>query len=135
LAATSFGACRDRRALANRYGELLRDVATTPHEPYWARSNWQSYCVRLPADRDQRAVIQELLDQGVASRRGIMCTHRGAPWAASLPRHGLAKSELAQNECILLLLYAQMSEDDQDKVGENLRRALDSVASRVGIVA
>ena len=40
----------ERRDLAARYGELLADVPGLglPHEPSWARSNWQSYCVQLP---------------------------------------------------------------------------------------
>ena len=47
-----------------------------PFEPEWARSNWQSYCVRLPERVDQKQVMQSLLDQGIATRRGIMCSHR-----------------------------------------------------------
>jgi len=114
-----------RRALAARYGELLSDVVQTPHEPSWARSNWQSYCVRLPAGNDQKAVMQSLLDAGVASRRGIMCSHREAVWA--LPqRHRLVQSERAQDECILLPLYAQMTDADQDRVVEVLRRSVDN---------
>ena len=39
-----------RRALAARYAELLGNIEglSLPFEPEWARSNWQSYCVRLP---------------------------------------------------------------------------------------
>jgi len=40
------------------------------------QDNWQSFCVRLPHHCDQRAVMQKMLDQGVATRRGIMCSHR-----------------------------------------------------------
>jgi perosamine synthetase len=40
-----------RRALASRYAELLGNIEglSLPFEPEWARSNWQSYCVRLPS--------------------------------------------------------------------------------------
>src|SRR5262249_55898031 len=64
-----------RRVLAARYAELLQDVenVSIPHEPAWARSNWQSYCVRLADSLDQRTVMQSLLDVGVATRRGTMC--------------------------------------------------------------
>ena len=39
-----------RRELAARYRQLLEDVPglVLPAEPEWARTNWQSYCVRLP---------------------------------------------------------------------------------------
>jgi dTDP-4-amino-4,6-dideoxygalactose transaminase len=53
-----------RRELANRYRTLLTDITglELPHEPEWARTNWQSYCVRLPIECDQRRVMQAMLD-------------------------------------------------------------------------
>ena len=67
-----------RRSLADRYLSCWRISPgwVSPLEPDWARSNWQSYCVRLPARCDQRAVMQAMLDAGVSTRRGIMCSHR-----------------------------------------------------------
>lgn len=115
-----------RRAIANRYSELLGNLegVTLPFEPEWARSNWQSYCVRLPDRLDQRTVMQKLLDQGIATRRGIMCSHREAPYSNSGPRHDLRQSELAQDHSILLPIYAQMSEGEQAKVVDALRKEL-----------
>src|SRR6185295_713514 len=57
-----------RRELAERYRERLRGIPglELPHEPGYARSNWQSFCVRLPKGTDQRAVMQYALDRGVA---------------------------------------------------------------------
>ena len=117
-----------RRNLAARYQELLRNVdgLILPVEPEWARSNWQSYCVRLPSWADQRAVMQKLLDQGIATRRGIMCSHREAPYSGEKQRHDLKESELAQDHSILLPLYAQMTEDDQAIVANALRKELDT---------
>jgi perosamine synthetase len=107
-----------RRALASRYGELLGNIEglRLPFEPNWARSNWQSYCLRLPDRVDQRAVMQNLLDQGIATRRGIMCSHRERPFADVERRHNLRQSELAQDHSILLPIYAQMSQDDQTRI-------------------
>ena len=115
-----------RRALASRYSELLGNIdgLRLPFEPDWARSNWQSYCVRLPDRLDQRAVMQKLLDQGIATRRGIMCSHREAPYADIERPHDLRQSELAQDHSILLPIYAQMSEDDQQRVTHALRTEL-----------
>ncbi len=44
-----------RRELAERYKSLLSGIALLdlPCEPEWSRSNWQSYCVRLPEGVDQ----------------------------------------------------------------------------------
>ncbi|MCK1307171.1 MULTISPECIES: DegT/DnrJ/EryC1/StrS family aminotransferase [unclassified Bradyrhizobium] len=115
-----------RRALAARYSELLGnlDGLTLPYEPEWARSNWQSYCVRLPDRVDQRAVMQSLLNQGIATRRGIMCSHREAPYANTEQRHDLRQSELAQDHSILIPMYAQLSEDELVRIAEALRNEL-----------
>jgi perosamine synthetase len=115
-----------RRILAARYQDLLGNIEglLLPLEPEWARSNWQSYCVRLPDRADQKAVMQELLDQGIATRRGIMCSHREPCYAGEKPRHDLRQSELAQDHAILLPLYAQMTEAEQATVANALRGAL-----------
>ncbi len=106
-----------RRRLAARYVEKLSDIRGLglPVEPSWARSNWQSFAVRLPDRLEQRKVMQFLLDHGVSSRRGIMCSHREAPYKREAPYH-LPESERAQDRCIILPLYAQLTDDDQDYV-------------------
>src|SRR6202163_3568317 len=115
-----------RRTLASRYAELLGNIdgLSLPAEPDWARSNWQSYCVRLPDRVDQKEVMQKLLDQGIATRRGIMCSHREAPYSNGMPRHDLHQSELAQDHSILLPIYAQIGEDDQPPFAEELKAEL-----------
>jgi dTDP-4-amino-4,6-dideoxygalactose transaminase len=115
-----------RRAVADRYAELLRDIEGLglPVEPDWVRSNWQSYCVRLPDRVDQKAVMQSLLDQGIATRRGIMCSHREAPYLGDKQRHDLRQSELAQDHSILLPIYTQMREHDLVHIADVLRAEL-----------
>jgi perosamine synthetase len=115
-----------RRKLASQYAELLGNIEgmSLPYEPDWARSNWQSYCVRLPDWVDQKAAMQNLLDQGIATRRGIMCSHREAPYSGEKQRHNLSKSELAQDRSILLPIYAQMTEDNLVRVADALKREL-----------
>jgi len=121
-------AVRLRRLGVRRYRELLADMPAVrlPDEPVWARSNWQSFCVGLPAACDQRRVMQTMLDLGIATRRGIMCTHREAAYKDFPSRHPLALSEIAQDRCILLPLYPQMTEDEQRRVVEALRQAVAS---------
>lgn len=116
-----------RRELASRYAERLQSVAgvVPPFEPLWARSNWQSYAVRLDPRLDQRAVMQRMLDLGVATRRGVMNAHR----ERSYPREswraaaGLDRGERAQDTTILLPLFHQMTEGEQDKVIQALEVA------------
>ena len=117
-----------RRRLAERYSELLEEhhEIQLPTQPEWARSNWQSYCVRLPERADQREVMQRLLDRGVATRRGIMCAHREGAYAAYPVRHSLSRSESAQDHCIILPLYHQLSNEDQQFVVRALVEACGS---------
>ncbi|HEY7364493.1 MAG TPA: DegT/DnrJ/EryC1/StrS family aminotransferase [Methylomirabilota bacterium] len=134
------GLLERRRALARRYQARLAEVPglRAPSEPAWARSNWQSYCVMLPEACEQRAVMQALLEAGIASRRGIMCAHRepayprdawscGTPPAACDCSPGicarLGESERAQDQAIILPLFDQMTEAEQDAVVEALTHA------------
>lgn len=115
-----------RRALAARYAELLGGIPGLgpPVEPAWARSNWQSYCVRPPESVDQRAVMQAMLDAGVSTRRGIMCAHREAGYAERPSRFALPHSERAQDTCLVLPLFDQMTAADQDAVAAALAAAI-----------
>jgi dTDP-4-amino-4,6-dideoxygalactose transaminase len=117
-----------RRELAANYHALLSDISNLlpPPEPGWARSNWQSYCVRLSRGIDQRRVMQTLLDRKIATRRGIMCSHREPaygkePWRSTGP---LDESERAQDECILLPLFHQLTREQQQFIATELRAAL-----------
>ena len=135
------GIIERRRVLAGRYRKLLAKApgVEPPEELSWARSNWQSYCVRLPDGCDQRQVMQFMLGKGVSTRRGIMCAHRepayaNEPWSCGLGPGAcgclpnrcrkLRASERAQENCILLPLYPQMTESEQDRVVETLAGAL-----------
>jgi dTDP-4-amino-4,6-dideoxygalactose transaminase len=115
-----------RREIAASYSEQLGNIdgLSLPVEPEWARSNWQSYCVRLPNRVDQKAVMQSLLNRGIATRRGIMCSHRELAYSGEKQRHDLRQSELAQDHSILLPIYTQMTEDDVARVASALRREL-----------
>jgi dTDP-4-amino-4,6-dideoxygalactose transaminase len=114
-----------RRALAERYRTLLADVRgiQLPFEPEWARSNWQSYCIRLPERCDQRAIMQHMLDRGISARRGIMCSHREEAYRNNPQRSPLPHSEQAQEHCVLLPLYHQMTDAEQAQVATALDHA------------
>jgi dTDP-4-amino-4,6-dideoxygalactose transaminase len=127
-----------RQQLAARYRQLLKDVPglILPTESEWARTNWQSYCVRLPNNTDQREVMQQMLDESIATRRGIMCAHLEPAYAGKdtwrcaevdcTPEGrcpNLTESERGQNEGVILPLFSQMTEEQQRQVASALRRA------------
>lgn len=115
-----------RRELAQRYRAALAgiDGVAPPDEPDWARSNWQSYAVQLDDGIDQSFVMQTMLDRDVATRRGIMNMHQEAAHADLFMPFALPRSEAARDRCVLLPLYAQMTEVEQDQVLAALRDAL-----------
>ena len=122
-----------RRELAARYQAAFRSCpgVKTPTEPEWCRSNWQSYAVRVPAGR-QRAVMQALLDQGISTRRGVMNAHREKAYPAGGWRvasgHALERSEEAQDTAIVLPLFHDLDEGDQDRVIDAIARAVSAYA-------
>lgn len=120
-----------RRFLARRYCVLLQSVpeVTAPPEPEWARSNWQSFPVRLPPSLDQKRIMQDMLDEGIATRRGIMCAHLEPPYADASLQHPLKASEAAQRHSILLPLYPQLTSDDQQRVVYVLRAAVSAATA------
>jgi perosamine synthetase len=123
-----------RRMLADRYGRTLRGLrdVVPAVEPAWARTNWQSYTVRLEAPLDQRRVMQRMLEDGVSTRRGVMNVHRERAYPPGSWRAAgsLRRGEAAQDTTIVLPLYHQMTEEDQDRVVAALTRAVDRERSR-----
>jgi dTDP-4-amino-4,6-dideoxygalactose transaminase len=136
-----------RRLLARQYRELLGTVpgVLPAYEPEWARSNWQSYCVRLDDSLHQRTIMQKMLDKGIPTRRGIMCAHRepayeNQPWSCGSDRSQcgcpgvdcskLSRSVTAQEHSILLPMFHQMTQDDQVRVIDALQTGIGDLTHR-----
>ncbi len=118
-----------RRAIAARYTSAFRAMpgVTPPAEPEWARSNWQSYAIRVHSPARQRPLMQRLLDQGIATRRGAMNAHREGAYPPGSWRPapgGLSVSERTQDTTIVLPLFHDLSDADQDRVIEAVAAAV-----------
>jgi dTDP-4-amino-4,6-dideoxygalactose transaminase len=137
----------ERRRLADNYAALLcnQPDIELPIEPDWARSNWQTYQIKLPHGVDQRSTMDAMLGEGVTTRRGVMCAHREKvyetePWecAGRRPACGcmpgscleLRASEDAQDRGLMLPLYSGLTEEQQARVVAALRRALEKAVER-----
>jgi perosamine synthetase len=109
-----------RRALAARYSEELKNVGwlILPSEPVGCRTNFQSYLARVepdaPLSRD--ALMQRLLERGISTRRGIMCSHRELPYHDEKWSRKLKQSEAVTDHGMILPLFHQMTEQDQTHV-------------------
>ena len=123
-----------RTALAARYRRLLAGLPVAPPRALeWARPNWQSFWVRLPDGCNRPQLMQRMLDAGIATRRGILCAHREPaytvePWRSGAG--GLAESERAQDCSLLLPLFHEMTEAEQDRVVATLGAALAAAGTR-----
>lgn len=117
------GIVKRRRELVELYRTELAEAQWlhVPTEPSWARTNWQSFSVRLPDACDQRTVMQAMLDQGIATRRGIMCAHREDTYRNTALPAPLPHSEAEQDKRIILPLYGQMRDEDISTVAAALK--------------
>jgi dTDP-4-amino-4,6-dideoxygalactose transaminase len=110
-----------RRAFAHRYSERLALIPwlVAPQEPTGCRHSFQSYMVRLTSDapisRDE--LMQELLDRGVSTRRGIMAIHQEVPYRGDWDRL-LPNTNAVTDTTMILPLFHEMTENDQDYVIE-----------------
>lgn len=113
-----------RRYLAARYTEALQGVAwlQTPAVPANCLHNYQSYMVRviddMAAKRD--AIMQELLEKNISTRRAIMAIHREQPYRSERWDNRLPNTDLATDTGLILPLFHQMTDVEQDYIIESL---------------
>jgi dTDP-4-amino-4,6-dideoxygalactose transaminase len=119
-----------RRELAERYNAALAHVPyiETPYEPPYATRTWQSYCVRVGARSplSRTALMQALLDDGVVTRKGVMAIHEEQAYAGQYA--GLAETETAAAEAMMLPLFPGLTFEQQDYV-------IDRLAEHVAVLA
>jgi dTDP-4-amino-4,6-dideoxygalactose transaminase len=115
-----------RRKIAACYNEAFKNIAAIrlPLETEGYFSNYQSYSIYLahscPVSRN--ALMQGLLDKGIASRRGIMTSHRETAYKNRQEHTGLSVSEDLQDQSIILPLYIPMKEQEINYVIESFKR-------------
>jgi len=116
----------ERRKLAATYSKLLWDI---PQLKLYdlkdtVRPNWQSYPVRLldGVHLSQIEVMQKLLDNGIATRRGIMNAHQEPAYCAA--KWSLPESKSCRDRIILLPLYPGIGKETLEYIAHTLREIL-----------
>jgi perosamine synthetase len=113
-----------RRYLAARYTQALQGVGwlQTPAVPDNCLHNYQSYMVRLIDDMAGRrdAAMQDLLEKNISTRRAIMAIHREQPYRSERWDNCLPNTDLATDTGLILPLFHQMTDVEQDYIIESL---------------
>lgn len=115
-----------RREIAAIYMREFADLSRVHRflEPAGVRWNYQTYLIRLEgvgvAERDQ--FMQRMLDDGIATRRGIMSIHREPVYTSRYGVQHFPHSEAASDHCVCLPLYTQMTEAEICRVVDAVKR-------------
>ncbi len=118
----------ERRKVAMRYHDAFSDISfiRLPVEKEGFFSNYQSYSIYLkrecPIERND--LMQQLLDKGVSSRRGIMTSHRETAYFEECKGIKLLASEDAADNSIIIPLYVPMDAKEVDCVIDTVRKVL-----------
>jgi dTDP-4-amino-4,6-dideoxygalactose transaminase len=125
-----------RRVLAERYTAALSQIPhiEAPYDPPYATRTWQSYCIRLRAGApiERTELMRRLLHDGIATRRGVMAIHQEASYAGDSANQlnlDLTHTEAATRETLMLPLYPDLFEEQQDYVLERLEACMLALAA------
>ncbi|MBV6478172.1 MAG: UDP-4-amino-4-deoxy-L-arabinose--oxoglutarate aminotransferase [Ignavibacteria bacterium] len=118
----------ERRKIALRYISELKDIncIRLPDEEEGYFSNFQSFSIYLkensPLKRNE--LIVKLNENGIASKRGIMTSHRETAYKKEYSKIKLPISENTSDNSLLIPLFIPMSEEEINFVITTLRRLL-----------
>jgi len=100
--------------IASFYNDKLKNISwiKTPAESAGTKTNWSTYGVRLAADAPlgQEQLMQRLLDQGIATRPGVMNAHRQKPYFSKA--WDLPETEKARDLTVLLPAFYQITDEE-----------------------
>lgn len=118
----------ERRKIAQRYLSELADIECIrlPREEEGYFTNWQSFSIYLKenAPLTRNELMQALLDKGIASRRGVMTSHRETAYKSHCVGLSLPRTEVACDRSIIIPLYVPMDSTDVRAVIAALRTLL-----------
>ncbi|TDC53151.1 DegT/DnrJ/EryC1/StrS family aminotransferase [Jiangella ureilytica] len=114
-----------RRALADVYAKQIADIPglRPVADPAWGTGNFQSYWVEVEPEYplDREGLLAHLAEADISARRGIMAAHRQPPYRELTPSSGLPVTERLTDHTLILPLFHELTESDQERVVAALR--------------
>ena len=117
-----------RQDLARRYDEAFAPILglQLPARPSYAHHPFQSYGLRLlpecPVGRDE--LLRDLVADGVSCRRGIPPIHMEPLYRERFGSMSLPITEEVAARSLFIPMFASLSDDDQNRVIDTLRRRI-----------
>src|SRR5579872_4573180 len=115
-----------RRELARRYQQRLADIPgiRAVRDPSYGKTNFQSFWIVLAKDFpiSRNILLRKLMASGISARRGFMAAHLEQAYS-DIAHRDLPITERLTRQSIILPLFHELTEDQQDKVIDVLRDA------------
>lgn len=116
-----------RKEIAEKYNHSFgnsKDIVI-PFTPPDFIHTYQSYLVRIKKGKVKRdLLIKKLEEKGVSSRGSVMAIHREPLYTKLFGKILLPMTESANDEGLIIPLYIQMTEKEQEFVIKSLREAI-----------
>lgn len=118
----------ERRKIAMQYLAAFKDITCIrlPHEKEGYFSNFQSFSIFIKpeAPLSRNELMEKMLDKGIATRRGIMTSHRETAYKSEKNNVYLPTSEDASDRSIILPLFVPMPQAEIDLIISTFRDLL-----------
>ncbi|MFE6965592.1 DegT/DnrJ/EryC1/StrS family aminotransferase [Agromyces sp. NPDC057679] len=109
-----------RRELAARYADAVADRPglRLVGDPEWGEANFQSCWLEVGPEsgRTREGLLEALAASDVSARRGIMAIHRQPPYRDAVAPGRLPVTERLTDRTLILPLFHQLTEAQQDRV-------------------
>lgn len=109
-----------RREVAARYSAAISGIhgLRAVSDPEHGTTNFQSFWVEVsdPYPTDREGLLGALAAEDISARRGIMAAHREGPYRDLIPDGGLPATERLHDRTLILPVYHQMTDAEQDRV-------------------
>ncbi len=118
----------ERRKIALKYNEAFKsiDKIRLPIEKEGYYSNYQSFSIYIKDSKaiNRNELMQALLEKGISTRRGIMCTHKETAYAEEYKSIKLPVSEDLNGNSILIPLFVPMTDEEVNTLVDMVKKQI-----------